>query len=398
MEIRYIPVNSFFIGRPAVSLPGIVSAVFAAGNGAAGNGAAGNGDAGAQLCREPAARCGALCLCCRPGGCTGFRRVPEPFFADALLPLKQYRLFVCTPVSGLSKTAVSCTVRVKFLQADEGFPPECKEYSMKKITAVLLLCIVAAGIVCAGGKKDTGVDNSLEDLKARGVFVLGLDDSFPPMGYRDESNNIVGYDIDLAAEVCSRLGVTLKCQPIDWAAKEQELNTGNIDCIWNGFTMTPERKEALAFTDAYLDNAQVVIVRRDSGYKTLSDLAGKTIGLQAGSSASDAVNASPAFKDSLKEIVEFKDNLTALMDLEIKGVDAVVMDMVVGNYSIKQTGKDFVVLDEHLTTEEYGIGFRKGDIKLRDEVQRILNEMAADGTVAAISTKWFGTDISVIGK
>ena len=184
----------------------------------------------------------------------------------------------------------------------------------------------------------------------------------------------------------------------DWAAKEQELNTGKIDCIWNGFTMTAEREEALSFTKPYLDNAQVVIVRSDSGYKTLSDLAGKTIGLQAGSSAAEAVDSVPSFKKSLKNIVEFKDNLTAFMDLEIKGVDAVVMDMVVGNYSIQTTGKSFVVLEEVLASEKYGIGFRKGDVELRDAVQDALLAMAKDGTIAEISNKWFGRDISVVGK
>ena len=269
---------------------------------------------------------------------------------------------------------------------------------MKKIFSIMLVCLMAASLAFASGKKDSGVDNSLEALKARGVFVLGLDDAFPPLGFRDDANNIVGYDIDLAAEVCKRLGVELKCQPIDWAAKEQELNTGNIDCIWNGFTMTPEREEALSFTKPYLDNAQVVIVRSDAGIASLSDLAGKKIGLQAGSSAADAVEANPEFKATLAEVVEFKDNLTALMDLEIGGVDGVVMDMVVGNYSIMTTGKDFVTLSESLSSEKYGIGFRKNDVQLRDEVQKILEEMAADGTVAAISAKWFGSDISVIGK
>lgn len=266
----------------------------------------------------------------------------------------------------------------------------------KMLTAMLFLC--AATLVFAGGKRDNGSDRSLEKVKENGVFVLGLDDSFPPMGFRDDNNTIVGYDVDLAREVCKRLGVELVLQPIDWAAKEQELNTGKIDCIWNGFTMTPQREEALNFTKPYLDNAQVVIVRADSGIKTLADLKGKTAGLQAGSSASDALDSNSAFKSSLKGVIEFKDNLTAFMDLEVKGVDAVIMDMVVGNYSIKTTGKPFVVLSEHLASEKYGIGFRKKDQALRDAVQKTLEEMAADGTIAAISVKWFNTDISVVGK
>lgn len=178
----------------------------------------------------------------------------------------------------------------------------------------------------------------------------------------------------------------------------QELNTKKIDCIWNGFTMTEERKAAMAFTKPYLANAQVVVVRADSGIVSLADLAGKKVGVQAGSSAMDAIDAAPEFKNSLGEVVEFKENVTALNDLEIKSIDGVVMDMVVANYSIKQTGKPFVVLSETLAVEEYGIAFRKTDTELRDKVQKTLEEMKADGTVAKIDEKWFGTDFSVIGK
>ena len=270
---------------------------------------------------------------------------------------------------------------------------------MKKMALAALVCAMAAAFGFVSCKKNsTSGDNSLADLQKRGTFVLGLDDSFPPLGFRDENNEIVGFDIDLAKEVSSRLGVAFKAQPIDWSAKEQELNTGNIDCIWNGFTMTAERQEALSFTKPYLDNAQVVVVLANSGINTLADMSGKTIGLQSGSSAAEAVDADPSFKSALKGIVEFKDNITALNDLEIKGVDGVVMDSVVANYSIKTTGKPFAVISEGLAPEEYGVAFRKGDVQLRDKVQSILEEMAKDGTVAKISTKWFGSDISVIGK
>ncbi len=267
---------------------------------------------------------------------------------------------------------------------------------MRKI--IYGLCAVAALCALSGCSKKTTADNSLADLKARGEFVLGLDDSFPPLGFRNDSNEIVGFDIDLAKEVSSRLGVKFRAQPINWDSKEQELATGKIDCIWNGLTITEERKNALSFTKPYLDNAQVLVVRKDSGIKTLADFAGKSVGLQAGSSAADAVEASPEFKRSLKSIVEFKDNIMALNDLEIGGVDGVVMDLIVANYAITTSGKPFDVLSEGLSPEEYGIAFRKGDVKLTDEVQRILEEMAADGTVEKISTKWFGSDITVIGK
>lgn len=271
---------------------------------------------------------------------------------------------------------------------------------MKKIGAIALVLLMAASVFAGGSKEKSGAksDKSLDDLKSRGVFVLGLDDSFPPLGFRDANSNIVGYDIDLAKEVAKRLGVSFKAQPIDWDAKEMELQTGNIDCIWNGFTMTAERRAALACTFAYLNNEQVLVVRKDSGIKTLADMAGKRVGLQSGSSAQEAVEDNAKFAASVREQVKFRENVTALNDLEIGGVDGVVMDSVVANYSIQTTGKPFVTVDEALATEEYGIGFRKGDVALRDEVQKILLDMAKDGTVASISNKWFGKDISVIGK
>ena len=267
----------------------------------------------------------------------------------------------------------------------------------KKI-ALCIAMLLAAAMLFANGTKEEGQDLSLKKVQDKGVFVLGLDDSFPPMGYRDENGEIVGFDIDTAKEVCKRIGVTLKCQPIDWAAKEQELATGNIDCIWNGFTITPERLEALTFSDPYVDNAQVAIVKGSSGINKLADLKGKTVGVQAGSSEQDAIADTEGFEESLKGIVEFKDNLTALMDLEIGGVDAVVMDLLVANDNINRSGKDFRIVDEHLANEEYGIGFRKGDVALRDAVQGALNDMAKDGTLAEISAKWFGADITVVGK
>lgn len=266
------------------------------------------------------------------------------------------------------------------------------------LSALLLLAIPLFANGSGESAGEEAVDNSLQEVLDKGTFVLGLDDSFPPMGYRDENGEIVGFDIDTAREVCNRLGVELVTQPIDWSAKEQELATGQIDCIWNGFTITDERKEALTFSDPYVENAQVAVVNASSDYYKLSDLAGKAIGVQAGSSAEDAIDDTEGFRDSIGEVVEFKDNLTALMDLEIGGVDAVVMDLLVANDNIQRSGKDFRILEEGLSDEAYGIGFRKGDVALRDAVQSALNDMAADGTLASIATKWFGADITVVGK
>ncbi|MCR5253191.1 MAG: amino acid ABC transporter substrate-binding protein [Treponema sp.] len=267
---------------------------------------------------------------------------------------------------------------------------------MKKITVFVLAC--AALMSLTGCKKTKASNtNAVEALKARGTFILGLDDSFPPLGFRDnDTNEITGYDIDLAKEVAKRLGVEFKAQPIDWDAKEMELETGKIDCIWNGFTITEERKSALSFTEAYLNNEQVLVVRANSGIKSLSDMKGKILGLQSGSSAQEAVDDNPAFAASIGKTIFFKDNITALNDLDIGGIDAVVMDSVVANYSIAQTKKPFVVVDEALANEGYGVGFRKNEPELRDKVWEILKEMTADGTVESISNKWFGKNISVI--
>ncbi|MDR2246828.1 MAG: amino acid ABC transporter substrate-binding protein [Treponema sp.] len=276
---------------------------------------------------------------------------------------------------------------------------------MKRITIVLFCVLTAAGTVFAGGKKDAsagsaaaGGDNSLQSILDKKKFILGLDDSFPPMGFRNENNEIVGYDVDLAKEVTRRLGVELALQPIDWNAKEQELNTGQIDCIWNGFTITEERKQNLLYTPPYLKNAQVIVVKGNSPVQTMRDLAGKTAGTQAGSSSVDAIDDAPEFKNSLKEVIEYRDFLTALMDLDVGGIDAVVIDLVVANDNINRSGKPFRILNDRLGEEEFGIGFRKGDRALMEKVWATLLEMAKDGTVAQITAKWMGADISVIPR
>jgi polar amino acid transport system substrate-binding protein len=269
---------------------------------------------------------------------------------------------------------------------------------LKKIVIALLCALIAAGTVFAGGKKDAGADNSLQSILDKKKLIMGLDDSFPPMGYRNERNEIVGYDVDLAKEVAKRLGVELVLQPIDWHAKEQELNTGEIDCIWNGFTITAERKKNLSFTPPYLKNAQVIVVKGGSPVNTLSDLAGKTAGTQAGSASVEALDDAPEFKASLKQVVEYKDFLTALMDLDVGGTDAVVIDLVVANDNINRSGKNFRILNERLGEEEFGVGFRKNDKALTDKIWSILLDMAKDGTVAKIATEWLGADISIIGK
>ena len=259
---------------------------------------------------------------------------------------------------------------------------------MKKIVKLLL----ASGIL---------VSSLFGCKKAyEGKFVLGLDASFPPMGFTEADGTITGYDIDLAKEVSKRLNLEFVAKPINWEAKELELSSGSIDCIWNGFTMTEERLEKMAFTSAYLNNDQILVVRNDGTINSLKDAEGKVIGCQSGSSAEEAIESNKEFASSLKSVKKYEDNLTALNDLEVGVIDAVVMDSVVADYTIKIGKRNLTVVEESLSKEAYGIGFRNDEngIELRDKVQKVLLEMAEDGTVAKISENWFGKDISVIGK
>jgi polar amino acid transport system substrate-binding protein len=267
---------------------------------------------------------------------------------------------------------------------------------MKRCLTLVLILMMAASLLLPANAEE---DKSLQAILDKGKFILGLDASFPPMGFVDaDTGEIVGFDIDLAKEVCARLGVELVCQPIDWAAKEMELNAHHIDCIWNGMTITSERLENMTISLPYLKNDQVLVTRTADGFKALSDLAGKKLGIQAGSSANDALDAAAEFKASLSEVVPFDENMTALMDLNQGGVDAVLVDVIVANYYMTVNNYDFTVLDESLAPEEYGIGFRKGDVALCEKVNETLLAMREDGTLEKISMDWFGTDITIIGK
>ncbi|MEA5015199.1 MAG: amino acid ABC transporter substrate-binding protein [Candidatus Limiplasma sp.] len=265
---------------------------------------------------------------------------------------------------------------------------------MKKIIALVLALLLCAALTLTALAEDAAVQAILD----KGQLVLGLDDSFPPMGFRDEANEIVGFDIDVAQEVANRLGVELVKQPIDWSAKELELSSGNIDCIWNGMSITPAREESMSMTFSYLNNAIEVYVKTDSGIATLEDLAGKKVAVQSGSFAEEVLDGEEyaELKASLGEVLSFDEYLTALMDLQGGGVDAVLIDRVVGEYKIAGMGATDIQAALELADDNFGIGFRKEEAGLRDKVQEILIEMKKDGSLGEISTKWFGSDITTV--
>ena len=263
---------------------------------------------------------------------------------------------------------------------------------MKKLFTVALILMM---LVCGFAHAE---DTSISYIQEKGTFILGLDDSFPPMGFRDENNEIVGFDIDVAKVVAEKLGVEFVAQPISWDAKELELNAGNIDCIWNGMSITPEREESMAMTWPYLNNQMVFYVKADSGIATVEDLAGKVVAVQNGSYAEELLAGD--FADLAKtfdgDVLGYDEYLTALMDLQNGGCDAVLVDLVVGEYKVTGMGAEDLIAGPALADDNYGIGFRKADEALRDKVQEILIEMKADGSLAEICQKWFTADITVV--
>lgn len=260
---------------------------------------------------------------------------------------------------------------------------------MKKL---LLLGIAILGVFGLAACGNEGMPQTLKDIEDRGYMIVGLDDTFAPMGFRDNDGNLVGFDVDLAKEVGMRLGVEVRFQPIDWDAKVLELNAGTIDMIWNGLTITESRLEEMAFSNPYLANTQLVMVKAGSDVATINDLAGLKLGVQISSAAEDAVNASDIFSQ-LGELVKFDTYNSALLELQNGTVDAVVIDEIMGRYIMSQNSGVYEALEDNFGEEEYGIGFRLESSELRDQINAILNEMIQDGTAAQISENWFDEDI-----
>ncbi len=273
----------------------------------------------------------------------------------------------------------------------------------RNIVLILLLCFSLTMVLggCRSTKNDadktpepTQTDTSWQDIQDKGYFVMGLDDAFPPMGFRDENNEIVGFDIDLAKEAAKRLGVDVKFQTIVWESKLEEINSGNIDVIWNGFSITPDREKEYLFTKPYIKNRQVIVVTADSPIKTKADLEGKKIGIQAGSSAQDALLADKATYEVIKDkLLEFDDNVMAMRDLKGGGLDAVVVDIIVGKYYVSKHPGEYKFLEEDFGAEDFAVGLRLTDKAFLAEMNKALDDMKADGTASQISNKWFNEDI-----
>ena len=238
---------------------------------------------------------------------------------------------------------------------------------------------------------------TLADIQAKGELVIGLDDTFAPMGFRDESGNLVGFDIDLATAVCEELGVKATFQPIDWDAKEMELSSGNIDCIWNGMSITPEREEAMSLSQAYLNNKIVIMTKEGVTVSAKEDLANYNIGIQAGSAALEAVTNDAVYASIQDKITEYPTYDEVILDVQAGRLDCMIIDEVYGGYKNAKLGSIFAVSEVDFGDDLYAIGFRKGDAELTQAVNDAINALIESGKAAEISEAWFGADIVVKG-
>ena len=280
---------------------------------------------------------------------------------------------------------------------------------MKKIYLLgILATIMLAGCSSAKPAESTSAsaDASAVESKAdktttaasenKTTFTVGFDQDFPPMGFVGDDGEFTGFDLELAAEAAKRMGKEIKYQPISWDAKDMELTSGNVDCIWNGFSIQG-REDKYTWSKPYMKNDQVFVVKSDSSIDSIEDLAGKTVEVQTDSSAEAALKENTELANTFGKLQTVADYNTGFMDLEMGGVDAIAMDSVVANYQItKRGGNGFTVLDTPLSSEEYGVGFKLGNETLKNEAQKALEDMKADGTMKTISEKWFGKDVTTL--
>lgn len=280
---------------------------------------------------------------------------------------------------------------------------------MKKLIALicasaLALSLGACGTPAANDTKgqDTSsaantqteaADTSWTDIEKAGKIVIGVDDQFPPMGFLDESGELVGFDIDLAKAVCENLGLEAEFKAINWDSKEAELQSKNIDLIWNGYSITDERQQKVLFSKPYLANHQVIITKEGNNIAVKDDLKSAKIGVQAGSSALDAIQGDPIYSEIEGNLNEYDTNVMAMLDLDAGNVQAIVMDEVVANYYIsKKAEGGYIILDDNFGSEEFGVGMRMDAEEFQKKLQASMDEVMSNDKGLAVSTQWFGQD------
>lgn len=285
---------------------------------------------------------------------------------------------------------------------------------IKKVLGLSMTAVMILGMTACGGSSTSSSASSKSSSKTSstasasssssetgvedGVFTVGFDAEYPPYGYKDDNGEYTGFDLELAQAVCDKEGWELEKKPINWDSKDLELNSGSIDCIWNGFTMNG-REDDYTFSIPYVDNSQVIVVAKDSGIESLSDLSGKTVGVQAASAALDVLNGDQKeLSDTFASLNEFSDYNTAFTELQAGALDALAIDIGVANYQIESRGDGYVILDETLNSEKYAVGFKKGNQELADIVSNDIVELNEDGTVAKLAEKYGISDMISISE
>jgi len=279
---------------------------------------------------------------------------------------------------------------------------------MKKLLSIFTACVFAASLVtgCSSSAPASSSASASASSEAEAsapaeskTFKVGFDAEYPPFGYMDENGEYTGFDLELAQGVCEINGWEYEAVPINWDSKDMELNSGSIDCIWNGFTING-REDDYTWSVPYVDNSQVIVCSEESGINSLADLAGKTVGVQAASAALDALNSedNAELTATFGALQEFGDYNSAFVELQAGSIDAVAMDVGVANYQIKSRGEGYKVLEEPISVEQYAIGFKKGNEELKDEVESALEQLVDDGTFAELAEKYEISDMVCLGK
>ena len=255
---------------------------------------------------------------------------------------------------------------------------------------------VALGIVAVGAVSlFTGCGNSTNNSNSSSKpnkIIAGLDDTFAPMGYRDDNGQIIGFDVDMARAIGKEIGVEIEFKPIDWGSKETELSSGRIDCIWNGLSMTPERKEKMDFTNPYMNNDQVYVVLNDSSYQSAEDLKGKNVCGQEGSTGEAAMNANEELKNSFAQFKTYPEFTSCYMDLDAGRMDAVVVDSVMADYYMTKVPNKYRVLPGNVAREQLGVAVKKGNEELVKLLNDGMKKVIDSGEASQISNKWFKRD------
>ena len=261
---------------------------------------------------------------------------------------------------------------------------------MKKLLLLFMLMIFLMTGCGSQSSKD------INSATYNGKLVIGVDDEYPPFGFRDKNGELVGFDIDLAKEAGKRMGVKFEFKPIDWNNKITEIESGNIDLIWNGLDITAARREHMIFTKPYMDNRQILLVKKSDNFHFTSvhDLSGKVVGTQAGSYSEDYITSNKNLLDSFKDFKTYATFMQAFVDLTDGKIDVLVVDELVAHYEMNKIPRKYEVIEITVgPVTGIGIGFRKSDSALRDRVQKVFDEMIKDGTAKRISVRWFQADL-----